>query len=294
MARRMSISPEFTGVPVRLKNLNRNYESYSRYRYGFQGQEKDDEIKGAGNSINFKYRIYDSRLGRFFAIDPLTSKYPYWTPYSFSGNRVIDKVELEGLEPAGIPLGNQNIDYIPMSRRDAIRYYENNEADDPFKRKVFLCETCEGFGGFLQKPVLINVTERELKTRLVEKTGTGYTTGQGIDNSMFLDENIVKTDIPDGVEIDNVTIFMPRGWTDESNKAYSKETKDAVRKDLKKQGYNVDKSSVNIKFTGDGVESVGENARINIEIKYKGKEEYYEEKKVQKKVYQKNEVETTE
>ena len=27
------------------------------FRYGFQGQEKDDEIKGEGNSINYKYRF---------------------------------------------------------------------------------------------------------------------------------------------------------------------------------------------------------------------------------------------
>jgi len=69
------------------------------YRFGFQGQEKDDEIKGAGNSINYKYRMYDPRIGRFFAVDPLAAKYPFYSPYAFSGNRVIDKIELEGLEP---------------------------------------------------------------------------------------------------------------------------------------------------------------------------------------------------
>jgi len=68
------------------------------YRYGFQGQEKDDEVKGAGNSVNFKYRMHDPRLGRFFAVDPLTEKYPYNSPYAFSENRVIDGIELEGLE----------------------------------------------------------------------------------------------------------------------------------------------------------------------------------------------------
>src|SRR5690606_4639049 len=41
------------------------------YRYGFQGQEKDDEVKGSGNSINYKYRMHDPRIGRFFAVDPL-------------------------------------------------------------------------------------------------------------------------------------------------------------------------------------------------------------------------------
>lgn len=42
--------------------------------------------------------MYDPRIGRFFAVDPLTEKYPYNSPYAFSENRVIDAVELEGLE----------------------------------------------------------------------------------------------------------------------------------------------------------------------------------------------------
>jgi RHS repeat-associated protein len=68
------------------------------YRYGFQGQEKDDEVKGEGNSVNYKFRMHDPRLGRFFAVDPLADDYPHNSPYAFSENRVIDGVELEGLE----------------------------------------------------------------------------------------------------------------------------------------------------------------------------------------------------
>ena len=68
------------------------------YRYGFQGQEQDDEIKGAGNSINYKYRMHDARIGRFLSIDPLAPDYPHNSPYAFSENRVFDGVELEGLE----------------------------------------------------------------------------------------------------------------------------------------------------------------------------------------------------
>ncbi|WP_428741886.1 RHS repeat-associated core domain-containing protein [Tenacibaculum sp.] len=70
----------------------------SGYRYGFQGQEKDDEIKGEGNSLNYKFRMYDPRVGRFFAVDPLFRDYPHNSPYSFAENRVVDGVELEGLE----------------------------------------------------------------------------------------------------------------------------------------------------------------------------------------------------
>jgi len=78
---------------------NRSYSSPS-YRYGFQGQEKDDEIKGNGNSINYKFRMHDPRIGRFFAVDPLAGKYPWNSPYAFSENRVINGFELEGLEYA--------------------------------------------------------------------------------------------------------------------------------------------------------------------------------------------------
>lgn len=73
----------------------------SDYRYGFQGQEKDDEVKGESNSINYKFRMHDPRVGRFFAVDPLTAKYVYLSPYQFSSNQPIHAVEMEGLESGG-------------------------------------------------------------------------------------------------------------------------------------------------------------------------------------------------
>ncbi len=73
--------------------------SSGSYRYGFQNQEKDNEVYGEGNAISFRFRVEDTRLGRFFSVDPLAKKYPFYSPYSFSGNRVIDAIELEGLEP---------------------------------------------------------------------------------------------------------------------------------------------------------------------------------------------------
>ncbi|ABQ03644.1 RHS repeat-associated core domain-containing protein [Flavobacterium johnsoniae] len=79
------------------------HESSKDYRYGFQGQEKDDEIRGGeGNSINYTFRMHDPRIGRFFAVDPLFREYAYNSPYSFSENRVMDGVEREGLEVENI------------------------------------------------------------------------------------------------------------------------------------------------------------------------------------------------
>jgi hypothetical protein len=40
----------------------------------------------------------DPRTVRFWSLDPLSAKYAYNSPYAFSENRVIDKIELEGLE----------------------------------------------------------------------------------------------------------------------------------------------------------------------------------------------------
>ena len=46
----------------------------------------------------FQYRIHDARLGRFLSVDPLSSKYPWYTPYQFAGNKPSIATDLEGLE----------------------------------------------------------------------------------------------------------------------------------------------------------------------------------------------------
>ena len=88
------------------------HASSAAYRYGFQGQEKDDELKGEGNSLNYKFRMHDPRVGRFFAVDPLEKDYPWNSPYAFSENRVLDGIELEGLE------------YIPINGDGIVRSFK--------------------------------------------------------------------------------------------------------------------------------------------------------------------------
>ena len=63
--------------------------------------------------------MHDSRVGRFFATDPLFKKYPHNSPYAFSENRVIDGVELEGLEYASFNIyldKNQNVSKIVVTK----------------------------------------------------------------------------------------------------------------------------------------------------------------------------------
>ena len=66
------------------------------YRFAFNGKEKDDEVKGVGNSYDYGARIYDPRLGRWLAVDPLARKYTDLSPYSFVGNMPIQAIDPDG------------------------------------------------------------------------------------------------------------------------------------------------------------------------------------------------------
>jgi len=70
--------------------------SNEKYRYGFNGKENDNEVKGVGNSVDFGARIYDSRLGRWLSVDPLSNKYPYVSPYVFALNNPIALIDPDG------------------------------------------------------------------------------------------------------------------------------------------------------------------------------------------------------
>jgi RHS repeat-associated protein len=72
--------------------------STSNYRYGFNGKEMDNEVKGNGNHYDYGMRMYDPRIGRPFSIDPLTRQYPELSPYQFFSNNPIWFIDLDGLE----------------------------------------------------------------------------------------------------------------------------------------------------------------------------------------------------
>jgi RHS repeat-associated protein len=60
--------------------LPNRHEATSEYRYGFNGMEKDDEVKGEGNSYTTYFRQYDSRIGRWLSLDDLIK--PKYSPYN--------------------------------------------------------------------------------------------------------------------------------------------------------------------------------------------------------------------
>jgi RHS repeat-associated protein len=69
------------------------------YRYGFNGMEKDDEVKGKGNSYDFGSRMYDSRVGKWLTIDPFARKLPTQSPFNFCLNDPLFYTDPDGEYP---------------------------------------------------------------------------------------------------------------------------------------------------------------------------------------------------
>jgi RHS repeat-associated protein len=71
----------------------------NKYRYGFNGKEKDDEGMGGGSqTYDYGFRIYNPSLAKFLSVDPLFASFAYYTPYQFSSNMPISCIDIDGLE----------------------------------------------------------------------------------------------------------------------------------------------------------------------------------------------------
>ena len=68
------------------------------YRYGFNGMERDNELKGQGDSYDFGARMYDPRVGRWWSRDPMEGKYTSTSTYNFGLNSPILAFDPNGEE----------------------------------------------------------------------------------------------------------------------------------------------------------------------------------------------------
>jgi hypothetical protein len=85
--------------PFGMLQPGRNFSSEG-YRFGFNGQEKDDEIAGTGSYYTAEYWMYDSRIGRRWNVDPVLK---YWeSPFACFDNGPIFFID---------PFGNVAGDY---------------------------------------------------------------------------------------------------------------------------------------------------------------------------------------
>lgn len=85
--------------PFGMPMPNRTYSlSSSKYRFGFNGKEKENDLYGEGNAYDYSSRMYDSRIGKWLSVDPLSNKYPSLSPYHFCANNPIIFKDPDGKE----------------------------------------------------------------------------------------------------------------------------------------------------------------------------------------------------
>jgi RHS repeat-associated protein len=85
---------------------NSNNLDAATHTYGFNGQMKDDEIKGIGNAYDFGGRsIYDGRLFRFVSVDPRWRDFPYMSPYAYAANNPLIFIDEDGEGPLDVIRG---------------------------------------------------------------------------------------------------------------------------------------------------------------------------------------------
>ena len=116
--------------PFGMEMPGRSFTAETGYRYGFNGQEKVDEVSGAGNHNTAMFWEYDTRLGRRWNLDPVVK--PWQSSYSCFSNSPIWKLDLNGNDDyynfAGKFVGSDN-------QGSGIRLVSSKAAFDAMQKK---------------------------------------------------------------------------------------------------------------------------------------------------------------
>ncbi len=117
----------------------------SDYRYGFEGQELDNELKGEGNSYTTTFRQYDPRIARWMSVDPVFTKYPSFSPYNGFNNNPILYKDPKGDDPI-TALGDAAMAFALEAGMDFLNgmILERKSAQDSFDNIGWWGATWEG------------------------------------------------------------------------------------------------------------------------------------------------------
>jgi len=165
----------------------RKFSATDSYRYGFNGKENDNEVKGEGNSLDFGARIYDPRLGRWHSTDPVIKA--WLSPFQYASNNPVNLTDPDGGDEihfhyqtvsTKVPMKVIGDDGLPhvISQTVFQTYRWVEVIKDNNKDRFFVHR--QG----ISKPQTI-----EFYPNAAEKTKSGVTSTSYLFNSITLDDN---------------------------------------------------------------------------------------------------------
>lgn len=152
------------------------------YRYGFQGQEKSDEIHGPGNHTTAQFWEYDTRLGRRWNTDPVVKEWE--SSYAtFAGNPVwfVD------------PLGNDTFTYT----KETVNVFSDpGEGKDIYKvhsseQESLDIKIADGDDVFIYNKTITSVISSKEGVESISKTSSKQLELEDFNDKVLYSENSV-------------------------------------------------------------------------------------------------------
>ena len=233
---------------------------FPAYRYGFNGKENDNEVKGEGNSIDFGARIYDSRLGRWLSTDPLTYKREWLSPYNFVQNNPINRIDPSG----ALDEYTETVNLAGKTTKTKISDLGGNKVDFTHiiggKQNGQTRITSRGTGKEVymkSSKDIFGFTRREGGVGW-DKLFDEFTSGTGPENSLIIKPAMLQDLIKSEQFIDATQAYMDAGAPEKMSYKPSFTLMDA---------YKIGSSNMTMQFVGKAAYSfynVGDNLVISI------------------------------
>ncbi len=184
--------------------------------------------------------MYDPRVGRFFAVDPLAGKYPWYTPYQFSGNKVIQAIELEGLEEYmtndEVSLGQVGDD---TSKRVMTDVKSGSEQAKMFSGKIAVInELSSSSAGVSEAGARLyhNLKSDLLSNSYTKENGLEYLVAQGTSFSNGYDSG-VHTFVNDAIGFVSKNAWSGNYWKNKISETMSNYVSDEINASINGEHY---------------------------------------------------------
>jgi|GEM_PF-6300332 len=169
---------EHKGYNTTLVGANNNLKTY-------QKQEFTEDL--GLNTHQWKYRVSDPAIGRFWQVDPLAEDYTYNSTYAFQENKLGSGIELEGLETKYWKVvfgalkflnGVENV-VVNETYGEAYRQIESGQTNDPQVKERLKMEgmanRSDALGEMIEGATEATAASMRIVGENLEMLGDGFT-----------------------------------------------------------------------------------------------------------------------